>query len=320
VVDNSNKENTVTLTKKIAAVLIFSWAVTVNATTEIVIAFPPGGVNDVVGRAASEYLKSSGAGESVVVNRPGGDGIIALNYALSSKNDTLTVASAGPFLFNGIVKKSWPVDVNKEFNLVVPLAVVPSGIIMSQKSGVTSLEQFIAVAKTRSLTCGITNQGTNMGLRTLLSKLKLEQNIVIVPYKGTAPAKLDLLGNHIDCLFEPISSFVQEHNANKLTVIAHGGYKTYDNLPQVALLSVTVKDFNYVNWFGIAMPKTMSAEKQQMYSKLLNAAPANLEFTRAINNAGMIVVKPSGDPSSWLNNERNKWDNNRKMLGIEKVD
>ena len=304
----------------LSVLMLLSATVYANTTTEVVVMFPPGGVNDVVGRAVAEYLKANNIPEVIVVNRPGGDGIIGIEYALKNKNDTMVVANAGAFVFNRIVKKSLPYNVDRDFNLVVPVATVPSSIVMSTKSGITNMDEFIRAAQTRPLNCGLTNQGTTLAFRAILKRLNIEKNVAIIPYKGTSQVFVDLLGGQIDCIMEPISSFVQAHNTGKAVIIANTSDRPYEAVKEVPLLSRWVPGFKFESWFGIALPQNMPAERKKLYTSLLNQISSNFEFNRAIVGAGMTVAKPSADPVKWYKDEYNKWEAVRHNLGLAKID
>lgn len=304
----------------LSVLMLLSSAVHANTPVEVVVMFPPGGVNDTVGRAVAEYLKANNIPEAIVINKPGGDGVIGIDYALKSKGDAMVVANAGAFVFNRIVKKSLPYDVDRDFNLVVPIATVPSSIVVSVKSGINNMDEFIKAAQTRPLNCGLTNQGTTLAFRAMLKRLNIEKNVAIVPYKGTSQVSVDLLSGQIDCIMEPISSFVQAHNTGKALIIANTSDRPYEAVKEVPLLSRWVPGFKFESWFGIALPQAMPAERRQLYTRLLNQISNNAEYARMITGAGMTVAKPSADPVKWYRDEYNKWEAVRQNLGIEKVD
>jgi tripartite-type tricarboxylate transporter receptor subunit TctC len=287
--------------------------------TEVVVLFTPGGVNDIVGRGVSEYLNSNSARKAVVINKPGADGVIGVTYALSNRNDALVVANAGTFVFNRVTKNKIPYDVDRDFSLVVPIAIVPSSLVTSTKSKITTMEEFISAAKSRPLNCGVTNSATTLALKTLLASLGLN-NVGVIPYKGTAQALTDLLSGQIDCTLEPVSSFVQAHESGQARIIATAGDRPYERVKSVPLLNKYVPGFKFQSWFGIAIPNSMPADRKAQYIQLLQALPADLEFNKTITNAGMTVVRPSADPKKWYNDEYNKWESIRQTLGIEKVD
>jgi tripartite-type tricarboxylate transporter receptor subunit TctC len=287
--------------------------------TEVVVLFTPGGVNDIVGRGVSEYLNSNSNHETVVMNKPGGDGIIGVNYALSNRNDTLVVANAGTFVFNRVTKNKIPYDVDRDFSLVVPIAIVPSSLITSAKSKITTMEEFISAAKSQPLNCGVTNSATALALKTLLASLGLT-NVGVIPYKGTAQALTDLLGGQIDCTMEPVSSFVQAHESGKAYIIATAGDRPYERVKSVPLLNRYVPGFKFQSWFGIAIPTSMPSDRRDQYIQLLQKLPADLEFNKTITGAGMTVVRPSADPRKWYNDEYRRWENIREKLNIPKND
>lgn len=287
-----------------------------NGPTEIVVSAPPGGPLDIVSRAVSAYFVREGVKDAVVLNKPGGDGLIALER----KNDSIVAASPGPFVFNPIIKKKIPYDVNKDFELVVPLVIVPSSLIVSTQSKIQNVNEFVAEAKKRPLNCGVNNQGTAMALKLFLTKLNIEKNVEIIMYKGTAPTKLAVLSGELDCAMDPVSSYSQEHNLQKVNIIGVGGDQPYDAVKSVPLLSKYVPGYHYVSWFGMALPRTMSEKRRNYYKTLLNRISADLEYNQTIAASGMLVVHPTAESDKWITREQQKWNAVRKSFNIDKID
>jgi len=303
--------------KLIMSLLLFSLcnASYANKETEVVVLFTPGGVNDVVGRSVAEYLTKNKL-ESIVVNKPGGDGIIGIQYAQSRPN-SMFVANAGSTVFNRVLKQKLPYDMEKDFSLVVPIASVPSSLIVNAQSKIKNMDEFIAVAKTKNLNCGTSNKGTEMALRTLLVNLDLP-NVAVVPYKSTSQIMVDLLGGQIDCTMEPISSFVQHHESGKVIVIGNASDKVYTKLKDVPFLSKWVPNFKFESWFGIAVPNTVEQSRREQYIKLLSSIDKDLDFVKSITDAGMQVNTPSKNPADWYGREYIKWEATRHRLNISK--
>lgn len=287
---------------------------------EIVVSAAPGGPLDVVSRAVATYFVKEGVKDTIVISKPGGDAIIAVQYALDRKNDIILGANAGPFVFNPIIKKKLPYNANKDFDFVVPMVMVPSSLIVSNQSKIQNFTDFINEAKKRPLNCGVNNQGTAMALALLLNKLGIDNNVAIIMYKGTSPTKLAMLSGELDCAMDPVSSYAQEHNLQKVNIIGVSGDQPYEEVKAVPLISKYVPGYHYVSWFGMALPKTMSAESREYYKVLLNRIGTDLEYNKTISASGMVVVKPSTDPAKWLENEQQKWEDVRRRFNIEKID
>jgi tripartite-type tricarboxylate transporter receptor subunit TctC len=205
----------------------------------------------------------------------------------------------------------------KDFSLVVPIASVPSSLIVNAQSKIKNMDEFIAVAKTKNLNCGTSNKGTEMALRTLLVNLDLP-NVAVVPYKSTSQIMVDLLGGQIDCTMEPISSFVQHHESGKVIVIGNASDKVYTKLKDVPFLSKWVPNFKFESWFGIAVPNTVEQSRREQYIKLLSSIDKDPDFVKSITDAGMQVNTPSKNPADWYGREYIKWEATRHRLNISK--
>lgn len=290
----------------------------VQASTEIVVLTPPGGVNDIVGRSVTEYLRTQGV-DAVVVYKPGGDGAVGANYTLNSKNDALVIANAGTFIFNHISKKKLSYSPD-DFELIAPMATVPASLVVSNKIGAKSIEEFVQIARTRPLNCGVANQGTMLALRMFFSHLQIDRDIQIISYKGTSQIISDLIGGQIDCTLDPVSSYVKLHEGGKLTIIGVAEDRPNEQIKNFPMMSRYMPGFKYQSWFGVAVPIGMPREKQIYYLGLLSRITEDPEFNRAITTGGMLVSRIGIDSRKWYREEYSRWENARKNLKIEKTD
>src|SRR5256885_1844581 len=165
----------------------------------LIIPFPPGGPNDLVGRAVAAQLGDR-LGQSVVIdNRGGGGGTIGINAAAKSGADGYTLL---------LVSVGWPVSIALQwmpeesqqwFVPVAPIGTGPSLLVVPQSMAVNSVQELIALAKSRpgALNAGSAGPGSFQHLATELFRLQAGIDIVIVQYKGGGPALTDTIAGQV---------------------------------------------------------------------------------------------------------------------------
>ena len=253
--------------------LLWAWSSMLYAATpiEIVVPFPAGGPTDVFARAVQKYLTVKLNNTAIVVsNKPGADGKIAVKYVLQKPADgnTLVVFGVGPFVY----AKAWYNDLGydySDFDVVVPIAASPLAIMVNSNSAVTSLEEFIALARDKNLNCGSSSPTSAFASKYFIHKLGL-QKLGIVPYKGDNPVMLDLLGGHIDCGIGTVGTYIPAIRNKTIRVLAVASAHPEPMLPGATLLKDTIPNFVFTSWFGIGVIKTTPPDKK---SHILEAKP-----------------------------------------------
>lgn len=286
--------------------------------TELVVPYGAGGAADQFGRAAAQYYEKTSRQNIIVTNRAGAGGTLGTNHVLRNHKDGsgLIVANAGSFVFNKVFQKEQPYD-HSEFEVVGPFAGSPA-ILSVGDTKITDLQQFVTSVKSKkNYTCGSSSQTGAMLGRIMLKQLKLD-SVEIVVYKGAGEVVTALLGRHVDCSFDNMSSHMTLIQAGQINVIAVASEATHPVVPKAKLFKDIVPDLTFSFWYGIGIPKSVdSTMRKTLLSRFRNMDQDN-NFQRLMRLAGQDTFVPQADATAWIEQQYRKFDGMRAEIGIEK--
>lgn len=191
-----------------------SWA---DKPLRMVVAFPAGGAMDTMARAVAAELANTASGRPVVENRPGADGLIALNHVLSQGDSASTVLMVGPYFTTAMANGKLPADKAARFQPLVPVGDLDIHLIASRQTALKHRHDLSRPVE-KPWTCAATG-GQFTTVCELLAR-EYPQQVLPVPYKGEAQALNDVLGGHVDLM--PVTGlFAAQHVAARtVTLIA----------------------------------------------------------------------------------------------------
>ena len=234
---------------KLIACLLLSAAVVTNAAAQnfptrsirLVVPFPPGGNIDITARAIAPGL-SELLGQSIVVdNRGGAGGIIGIEIVTKSAPDghTLALASSGTVTVAPSLYAKMPYDPVKDLSPIALLSYVPIVLVVNPALPAKSLKDFIVLAKSRpgKMTMASGGNGTTNQLAGELFQLETGTKFVHIPYKGAAPAVVDVMGGQVDMLFDQLSASANYIRSGKLRALVVAGEKRNAVIPEVPTLT-----------------------------------------------------------------------------------
>jgi len=225
---------------------------------QFVVMYPPGGASDVVARVLGQKLGDAWKQSVVIENRPGANGIIAMQHVAKQPADghTLLMGNVGPNAINSSIYKM-PLDPQKELAPVVLTNLVPLMLVVSSSSGINSVEDLIAKAKANPSRFSYGTGGTGtaghfaMELFMMNAGIKMER----ISYKGDGLALTDVIGGHIHAMFTTGASSLQHVQAGRLKVLAVGTKSRLPHLPNVPTVAeLGQPGFEAVSWGGVLVP------------------------------------------------------------------
>ena len=241
-----------------------------------VVPFPAGGTADVLPRILAEELRATYPGGIVVENRTGAGGNIGAEAAFRSEPDgsTLLVSPPGPIAINQSLYPKLGFDPAKWVPVTV-LATVPNVLDVSPKVPAKNFAEFLAYLKSRpgKVTYASQGNGSTSHLTANMFMSITGTEMVHVPYKGSAPALVDIMGGQVDVFFDNLSSSMQHHQAGKLRILAVADEErspTLKDVPTFAELGLPA--MNAVTWFAVmAPPGTPDAVVRTTYQAMSQA-------------------------------------------------
>src|SRR2546421_3673046 len=224
----------------------------------LIIPFPPGGSNDVVGRLFATHLGERLGKQVIVDNRgAGAGGIVGSEVAHNSPNDgyTILVISLAHALNPWLYKL--PYDPIKGFTPIAMLGSGPNVLVVHPDLPVKSVEELIDLAKRQPgrLQYASAGVGTFQHLGGELFKLMSGTDILHVPFKGGGPALIDVLGAHTKVMFSSLAQTVPHVKSGKLRALGTGGLTRSAVLAEVPTIAESgVPNYEVVNWWGLVAP------------------------------------------------------------------
>lgn len=285
--------------------------------------YPPGGTTDIVARAVSQPLAEA-LGQAVVVeNRTGAGGLIGHDMAAKSPPDgyTLVLGNSAMLAVSVSLYKNMPYDPIKDFAPITQAAAGALVLTVNPSVPAKSLKELLALAKSRSggLNAGLSAVGSMHHLTTEMIKAKSGVQWTNIPYKGSGPMLVDLLGGQVDFAFDNIPSALQYIKADRLRAIAVSSPKRTALLPGTPTLTEAgMPDVEAVAWHGVlapaGTPKEIVARLNSEIVKILQS-PA---MKQRLEGLGLEAVGDTPEQfAQFIREENIKWAKVAKESGAQ---
>ncbi len=224
----------------------------------LIVPFPAGGTTDVLARAVGQELSKSLGQPVVVESKPGAGATLGADFVAKSKPDgyTLLVGAVHHTIATSVYKKL-PYDFQKDFAPVTTVALVPNVLVVNPNVPASNVKELLALARAEpgKLTYGSNGNGTGQHLIGAQFEGMGGVQLLHVPYKGSGPLTVDLLGGQITMSFDTITPVLPQIKAGKLRALAVTTLKRSPALPDVPTLDEAgLKGFDLGTWFGILAP------------------------------------------------------------------
>jgi tripartite-type tricarboxylate transporter receptor subunit TctC len=260
---------------------------------KIVVPFPPGGSADVLARNIADKLGKA-LGQAVVVeNKPGAGGIPGASAVATAPADGHTLLFANTNIaINPSLYKKLPYDTAKAFAPVVLLVQVPNLILVSPDLKVNSVQELIALAKSKpgGLNYASAGNGTFPHLAIEMFKQLSGTSITHIPYKGAAPALNALLAGEVQVLSNDLVTATQHVKTGRLKALAITSATRSPILPEIPTVAEAgLPDYVAVGWQGIMVPAETPAPIIERLNSEINKALADNEMRTTLTNQGLLI-------------------------------
>lgn len=289
----------------------------------IVVPYAVGGTTDILARILADELTRT-LGQSVVPDfRPGAGGTIGSDHVAKSEPDghTIVMGTPGSHATSPSLYSTLPYDPQKDFAPIALMAMVPNVVVVHPSIQAKSIADLIGLMKASpgKFHYGSAGVGATTHLTGELFKTMAGVDIVHVPYKGSGQAMIDLVGGHIQMMFENLPgamSHVKSGNIRALAVTGARRSPADANLPTVA--EAGVPGFDVVSWFGILAP---ARTPRPIVDKLNGAIVAAIGKPEVKARMLELGAEPApGTPEDFaklIGDERERWAKVIKAAGIQ---
>ncbi len=282
-----------------------------NRPVRLIIPFPPGGSNDVVGRMVANQLSAKLGQQVFVDNRGGAGGTIGTEACAVAAPDgyTLCVVSIAHAVNPALHKLNY--DPIKSFTPIAIFATGPNVLAINPTLPVKSVKELIALAKQKpgELNYASAGVGSFQHLGAELFKLQAGVDIVHVPYKGGGPAMQDVISGHVKIMFSSLIQTTPFIQSGQLKALGTGGAKRSPVLPDVPTIAEAgVPGYVADNWWGLAAPAGLPAPMvEKLYAATQGALKAP-ELKAQFDREGASIVEMSTAKfADYIKIELDKW-------------
>lgn len=262
----------------------------------LVVPFATGGTTDVLARAVGQELSKS-LGQPVVVENKGGAGAtLGADYVAKARPDghTLLMGAVHHTIATSVYKKLG-YDFQKDFAPVTTVALVPNVLVVGPGIPAKTVPELMALAKASpgKYTYGSNGNGTGQHLIGSQFEKSAGVQLLHVPYKGSGPLTIDLLGGQVDMSFDTIPPVLSHIKAGKLRPLAVTTKKRSPALPDVPTLDEAgLKGFDQGTWFGVLAPAATPREIVARLNTEIVKIVKSPEFRKKMEDMG---AEPIGD-------------------------
>jgi tripartite-type tricarboxylate transporter receptor subunit TctC len=292
-----------------------------NRPIRLVVPFPAGGSNDIVGRAIAMQMSERLGKQIVVDNRTGAGGLVGTELASKAAPDGYTILvisiahAVNPWLYK------LPYDPIKAFT---PIGIMGTGtcvLTVHPSLPVNSFKELLAMAKEKQgeLSYASAGVGTFQHLSAALFQLDAKVKLLHVPFRGGGPALTDVLGGHNKVMFSSLVQAVPHIKTGRLRALGTGGRERVPALADVPTIAEAgLPGYEALNWWGLLAPAGTPPAIIARLHKALEEAQDAPEIQQQFEKEGAATRKMnSEDFGKFMASEMNKWERVVKESGIK---
>lgn len=259
----------------------------------LVVPFPPGGPTDIVARPLAQLLSDSLKQSVVIDNKGGAGGSIGADNVAKSPPDgySLLMGTVGTNAINGSLYQKLSYDQVKDFTPIALVASAPVAIVVNSSEQVKSLQDLVRMAKARPnfIQFGSAGNGTPGHLTGAMFESATQIKLQHIPYKGSAPAVTDLVGNHIPAMFDPIQSVIAHINNGRVRALAVTSNQRSPVLPDVPTVAeLGYPQFESTAWWAVFAPAKLPDSVAQKLRAEVQKAVSSAAFKEKLGNLGVV--------------------------------
>lgn len=279
----------------------------------IVVGQAAGGSSDLISRYIAEAVAPLMGQRIIVENKPGMNGIIGADIVAREAADGHTVfqcpmstMSISPQLIGAKI----PSDPGVELIPLANMTLSSYGLVVPTASPFRSMADIIAAARAKpgQLTFASPGPGSAQHLSGEMLKRMAKLEMVHVPYKGAAPALLDVIGGRIDFMITNLGDIARQVQAGQLRLLAQGDPAKFPLFPDLPRIADTLPGFEVTGWFGLCGPKAMPADAIKRWDEAVRQVMQDPVFLKRLQDSGFSPLYEGPEAfKSRLQGDRRRW-------------
>ncbi len=270
-----------------------------------------GGGTDVVARILAPKLAEQLGQQVVVDNRPGAASVIGVELAARAPRDgyTLVMVSAG-FAINPSFMQKIPYDPIKDFSAIVHAASTANVLVVHPSLSVTSVKELVALARSKpgQISYASAGLGSSPHLSMELLRLLSQMELVHVPYKGSGPATIDVLGGRVPLMFPSLPTAIPHLKSGRLRALGVSTPRRSSIAPDVPALAETYPGYEATQWFGLLAPAGTPSPVIARVHRAAMAALTSPDVIKLLADQGAEAAGGSSrDFATFIAREKQRW-------------
>jgi tripartite-type tricarboxylate transporter receptor subunit TctC len=277
----------------------------------LIVGFPAGGTTDIVARLIGQWLSDRLGQQFIIENRPGANTNLSVEAVARAPADGYTLGTVG--ISNALNSTLYPqlnFDSNRDLTMVAGLNNSPLVLEVHPAVPVNTVPEFISYAKANPRRISMASFGTASISHVAgeLFKIAAGVEMLHVPYRGSAPMLIDLLGGQVQTAFDNLPASIEHIKTGKLRALAVTTAARSDALPQVPSVAEFLPGYEASAFFGVAAPKNTPAEIVLKLNEEINAGLVDHKIRARLTELGgtPFVFSPT-EFSKFIANETEKW-------------
>ncbi len=270
-----------------------------------------GGGTDIVGRLLAQKLSESWGQQVVVDNRPGAASVIGVEIAARSAPDgyTVVMVSSG-FVINPSLIRNIPYDPVRDFAPIIHAASVPNVLVTHPSIKVNTTRELVALARGKPGQLAYASAGTGSSPHLSMELLRIVAGIELihVPYKGSGPAIVDVIGGRVPIMFPNLPTAMPHLKSGKLRALGVTTVRRSPAVPDVPAIAESFPGYEAVQWYGLLAPAGTPAAVVTRIHGTAAAALAMPDVMKMLAEQGAEI--PGGTPgnfASFIVREKKRW-------------
>lgn len=249
---------------------------------QVIVAFAPGGGTDTAARVLFRHVENHIGQKFAVINKPGAAGEIGFTAIANSKPDGYTIGFINPptILLHPIQRGNKCRYTLDSFALIANIVMDPGVIVVKSDSPIKDLKDFVAAAQGKELSMGYSGPGTAEA--RVLSKFEQDYGISLrkVPFDGSAPSVVSLLGGHVDACIMNISEIYSQYEDGSIRLLGVGSKERSSMAQDVPTFIEQGYNVLQVSYRGVAAPAGMDPDKIKVIEDAIEKTLKDPEFIK----------------------------------------
>jgi tripartite-type tricarboxylate transporter receptor subunit TctC len=276
----------------------------------IVVGFPAGGGADIVARLIGQWLSERLGQQFIIENRPGAGSNIATEAVVRAAADGYTLLLVhSSNAMNATLYDKLNFNFIRDIAPVAGIIVVPNFMVVNPSVPAKTVPELIAYAKANPGKINIASGpiGAPAHVAAELFKMMTGADMLLVSYRGVAPALTDLLGRQVQVMFVTTVSSIEYIKTGRLRALAVTTATRSETLPDIPTMGEFLPGYEATTWYGVGVPRNTPAEIVQQLNNEVNAALADPKMKVRLADLGEALPGSPADFGKLIADETEKW-------------